>query len=55
MPVTQGLSDYGAPEQLQGKPDVDSRADTFAFVLYEMLTGKGQGARLRSRVKMRRV
>ena len=31
MPVTQDLSDYGVPEQLQGKPDVDSRADTFAF------------------------
>jgi len=33
---------YMAPEQLQGKPDIDSRADLFAFgcVLYETLTGK---------------
>jgi eukaryotic-like serine/threonine-protein kinase len=33
---------YMAPEQLQGKSDVDSRVDIFAFgcVLCEMLTGK---------------
>ena len=33
---------YMAPEQLQGKADVDTRADIFAFgcVLYEILTGK---------------
>jgi serine/threonine protein kinase/tetratricopeptide (TPR) repeat protein len=33
---------YMAPEQLQGKQDVDSRADIFAFgcLLYELLTGK---------------
>ena len=31
-----------APEQLAGKPDIDSRADLFAFgcVLYEMIAGK---------------
>jgi serine/threonine protein kinase len=37
-----GTLQYMAPEQLQGKSDVDSRADIFAFgcVLYEILTGK---------------
>jgi serine/threonine protein kinase len=37
-----GTLHYMAPEQLQGRADVDARADIFAFgcVLYEVLTGK---------------
>jgi serine/threonine protein kinase len=37
-----GTLQYMAPEQLDGRDDVDARADIFAFgaVLYEMVTGR---------------
>ena len=37
-----GTAGYMAPEQVQGEPDIDQRADLFAFgcVLYEMVSGR---------------
>ncbi len=40
-PTRLGTAGYMAPEQVEGAPDIDSRADVFAFgcLLYEMATG----------------
>ncbi len=37
-----GTAGYMAPEQVQGEPDIDQRADLFVFgcVVYEMVSGR---------------
>jgi serine/threonine-protein kinase len=45
--VLMGTPDYMAPEQARAEPDVDQRADVWAFavVLYELMTGRRPFAR----------